>query len=271
MKTTTLIVGKQGKTGRRVEALLNQYGHATKGVSRSTTPSFDWEDSTTWQASLQGCKSAYVTYQPDLAVPAAQSAIAQFIAAAKAEGIEHIVLLSGRGEEGAELAERQVMESGLAWNVVRASWFNQNFSEGFLIEGVLSGQVALPAGSIKEPFIDADDIAEVAFNCLTKTELRNQLFEVTGPELLTFKECVAIISSELGRPIDFIDISSQELQAGLKQQGYPDDVLWLMNELFSNVMDGRNSRVHDDVASVLGRPAKTFRDYVLKTKEQSVW
>ena len=130
MTNTTLIIGKNGKTGRRVEALPSQQGHSTRGVSRSTAPSFDWEKPETWPACLQGCQSAYVTFQPDLAVPAAQGVIAAFITAAKSAGVQHIVLLSGRGEAGAELAEKQVMESGLDWNVVRASWFNQNFKIG---------------------------------------------------------------------------------------------------------------------------------------------
>ena len=48
--------------------------------------------------------------------------------------------------------------SGIAWTIVRASWFAQNFSEGFMRELVLSGEVALPAGAVREPFIDVEDI-----------------------------------------------------------------------------------------------------------------
>ena len=271
MNAPTLIIGKHGKTGRRVEALLQAAGLETRGVSRSTQPAFDWEDSTTWLNCMKGCKSAYVSFQPDLAIPAAQTAIREFIEVAKVAGLEHIVLLSGRGETGAQKAEQQLIHSGLTWNVVRASWFHQNFSEGFLIEGILNGQVALPAGDIQEPFIDADDIAEVALNCLTKPELHNQLFEVTGPELLTFKECVNIISQISEQPIEFIPITAEQLIGGLKQQGQPEGVLWLMNELFTQVMDGRNSQIHNDVEKVLGRPAKTFLDYTTQMTKEGTW
>ena len=271
MTKPTLIIGKHGKTGRRVEALLNAAGMESRGVSRSTFPAFDWERPDTWLEAMEGCDRAYVSFQPDLAIPAAQIAIKEFIRLAKESGIKHIVLMSGRGEQGAQQAEQQLMHSGLTWNVVRASWFNQNFSEGFLIEGIQAGQVALPAGQINEPFIDVDDIAEVAFNCLTRPELHNQLFEITGPELLTFEKCVSMIADAIEQPIAFIPITTKDLLEGLKQQGQPEDVLWLMNELFTHVMDGRNSYVTQDVEKVLGRPAKHFEEYVSKTLAEGSW
>ena len=269
--STTLIIGKNAKTGSRVDALLTQMGHATRAVSRSTTPAFDWENPAGWAQAMAGCRAAYVTFQPDLAVPGARDTIARFIATARQAGIEHLVLLSGRGEAGAQQAEQELMNSGLTWNVVRASWFDQNFSEGFLIEGILSGEVALPAGNIPEPFIDIDDIAEVAVACLTQPHLANQLFEVTGPELLTFQQCVAIIEEELQRPIGFVSINAQQLLQGLEAEGLPQSMLWLMNELFTVVMDGRNSRIEHGVEQALGRAPKSFREYVRKTAASGVW
>jgi len=271
MTKPTLIIGKHGKTGRRVEALLNAAGMESRGVSRSTSPAFDWERPDTWRGAMEGCDRAYVSFQPDLAIPAAQIAIKEFIRLAKESGIKHIVLMSGRGEQGAQQAEQLLINSGLTWNVVRASWFNQNFSEGFLIDGIQAGQVALPAGQINEPFIDVDDIAEVAFNCLTRPELHNQLFEITGPELLTFEKCVSMIADAIEQPIAFIPITTSDLLGGLKQQGQPEEVLWLMNELFTHVMDGRNSYVTQDIEKVLGRPAKRFEEYVSKTVAEGSW
>ena len=268
---TILITGKQGKTGRRVDTLLQGAGHQTRAVSRSTIPAFDWQNPAGWSRAMQGCQSAYVCFQPDLAVPAARRAIAEFIRLAREAGISHIVLLSGRGEAGAQQAEQLLINSGLNWNVVRASWFAQNFSEGFLVEGVLNGQLALPAGDIPEPFVDADDIAEVAFACLTKPELTNQLFEVTGSELLTFRDCVEIISDVTQSPVSFLPVSAAQFLQALKQQAMPNDVLWLMNELFTVVMDGRNSHVVNGVEKALGRLPTSFREYVVKTMATGVW
>ena len=266
-----LIIGKNGKTGKRVDTLLQNADYQTRAVSRSTSPAFDWLHPENWAEVMQGCLAAYVCFQPDLAVPGAQPAIAEFLSQAKQAGIQHIVLLSGRGEEGAERAEQLLINSGLNWNVVRASWFAQNFSESFLLEGVLKGQVALPAGDIPEPFIDADDIAEVAVACLTQSHLANQLFEVTGPELLSFRECIGIIADAVERPVDFLPLSVEQFLQALKQQEMPDDLLWLMNELFAVVMDGRNSQVVDGVEKALGRPPTSFREYVVKTAASGVW
>lgn len=271
MNTRTLIIGKNGKTGKRVNTLLQSAGHSTRAVSRSTQPSFDWLKPEDWLKAMEGCHSAYICFQPDLAVPSAKEAISEFIRQAKIAGIKHIVLLSGRGEEGAQQAELLVMNSGLTWNVVRASWFAQNFSEGFLIEGVLSGQIALPAGDIPEPFIDTDDIANVVMACLNNAELKNQLLEITGPELLTFRDCAQVISEELQRPIEFLAISAEQFLHSLEQQNMHKDVLWLMNELFTVVMDGRNSQVINGVEKALGRPATSFREYALKTVSSGAW
>jgi len=271
MSEKTLIIGENGKTGRRVNRLLVREGHQTRAVSRSSASAFDWEKPDAWLEVMQGCHSAYVCYQPDLAVPGAKDAISEFIRLAKIAGIEHIVLLSGRGEEGAQQAEQLVINSGLRWNIVRASWFAQNFSEGFLIEGILQGQIALPAGDVREPFIDVDDIAEVVVACLTNSDLSNRLFEVTGPEAISFRECVEIISQSIKRKVSFVDLSSEEFVEGLRQQGMPRDLLWLMNELFSVVMDGRNSQVTNGVEQALGRPARSFRRYALKTAATPAW
>ncbi|UTW12790.1 NmrA family transcriptional regulator [Marinobacterium rhizophilum] len=271
MSMPTLVIGKNGKTGRRVDTLLQIAGYRTRAVSRSTDIAFDWQQPEGWLEAMQGCGSAYVCFQPDLAVPAASHAIAEFIRLARQAGIRHIVLLSGRGEAGAQHAERLVMASGLEWNIVRASWFAQNFSEGILIDGVLNGQVVLPAGDIPEPFVDTDDIAAVAFACLTQPALVNQVFEVTGPQLLTLRDCVDVLSDITGNSIEFVPVSAEDFLQGLRQQGQPEDVLWLMNELFTVVMDGRNSRVANGVEKALGRPATSFRDYALKAARAGAW
>ena len=185
-KLPILIVGKTAKTGLRVEQRLQALGYPTRGVSRSSTPAFDWEDAATWRAAMEGTEQAYVTFYPDLAVPGAERTIRDFVALAKQTGLKHLVLLSGRGEQGAERAEAVLANSGLDWNVVRANWFMQNFSEGFMIEGILNGDLMLPAGDVAEPFVDIDDIADVAVAALTRPELRNRLFEVSGPRALTF-------------------------------------------------------------------------------------
>jgi len=266
-----LIIGKNGKTGARVDALLRVKGLATRAVSRSTQPAFDWNQSDTWSAALQGVKQTYVTFQPDLAVPNAESILRAFIDVARKQGVEHIVLLSGRGEDGAVRAENALIESGLRWNVVRASWFFQNFSESFLTASVNAGKISLPIGDVMEPFIDCDDIAEVAVAALTTPTLANRLFEVTGPELMTFADCVTIVSDITGRDIEYDQVPLDPYFAFLKEQGVDDGELWLLRELFTQVLDGRNSYITHGVEEALGRPQRRFADYVKAAHENGAW
>ena len=266
-----LVIGKNGKTGSRVNERLQALGYATRPVSRSTTPSFDWEKPETWRSAIEGTAAAYVTYQPDLAVPNAEPAIREFVRIAAEVGLKHIVLLSGRGEEGAQRAEEILRSSGISWNIVRASWFFQNFSESFMLEGILAGELVLPAGNIAEPFVDADDIADVAVASLTEPGQRNILFEVTGPRALTFDQCIREISEALGRPVKFTSIPVDAYISDLREQGVAEDMQWLLHELFTVVFDGRNSNVMSGVEEALGRPATDFKTYIQKTAGSGVW
>lgn len=266
-----VIIGKNAKTGVRVNKLLRELGIETRQVSRSAATYFDWEARSSWPTALKGARSAYVTYQPDLAVPNAEGDINAFVEVAKAQGVEHIVLLSGRGEEGAEKAERILINSGLDWNIVRASWFAQNFSESFMAQGILEGELVLPAGNTPEPFIDTDDIAEVAVAALVDPSKRNRLYEVTGPELMTFQDCVDEISKQLGRKIKFTPVSIEAYLEILKSQNLPEDYQWLLNELFTVVFDGRNSNVTHGVEEAIGRKPTKFSDYVSKTIAAGYW
>ena len=266
-----LIIGKNGKTGTRVNQRLQALGYETRAVSRSTTPSFDWEDSTTWQAAIKGTTTAYVTYQPDLAVPSAESTIREFMRVAAERGLKHVVLLSGRGEDGAQRAEEVLMSSGLSWNIVRASWFSQNFSESFMLEGILAGELVLPAGDTVEPFIDADDIADVAVAALTEPGHKNKLYEVTGPRALSFAQCVQEIYDALGRPVKFTHVPVETYINALQEEGVPEDLQWLLRELFTVVFDGRNCNVMPGVEEALGRPATDFKTYVQKTIASGAW
>ena len=266
-----LIVGANGKTGSRVQARLAAAGVATVGVSRSTAPAFDWAEPATWPALLEGVTGAYLTYHPDLSVPEAEAHIRTFCEYARAAGLEHIVLLSGRGEEGAARAEQALRDSGLAWNVVQASWFAQNFSENFMLDGVLAGELVIPAGTSREPFIDIDDIADVAVAALLEPGLRNRLFEVTGPRAMTFAECVAEISAAAGYPVRLVELPLDDYIQALRDQDLPDYLVELLRELFTDLFDGRNAYTAEGVREALGRPATDFAEYAGKTAAAGAW
>ena len=266
-----LIIGKNGKTGARVNHRLQTLGYTTRAVSRSTTPSFDWENPATWASAIKGARSAYVTYQPDLAVPNAEAAIKEFVRVARDNGLEHLVLLSGRGEEGAQRAEKVVQDSGISWNIVRCSWFCQNFSESFMLKGILAGELVLPVADTVEPFVDADDIADVAVATLTDPNHRNKLYELTGPRALNFAQCIKEISEALGRPVKYTTVPVDDYINALREEGVPEDLQWLLRELFTVVFDGRNCNVMSGIEEALNRPPTDFKTYVQKTIASGVW
>jgi len=211
-----LVLGGTGKTGRRIAAGLKAKGIPVRVGSRSATPAFDWNHEAGWDACLEGVTAAYISYSPDLAMPGATDAIQAFVDRATEQGVQRLVLLSGRGEPEAQACERIVQNSGVAWTVVRASWFFQNFSEGAFTEMVLAGQITLPAGDVQEPFVDVDDIAEVAVAALSEPGHEGEVYEVTGPRLMTFSEVASEPSEATGRSIEFIEVPHDAFIEGAK-------------------------------------------------------
>lgn len=267
----TLVLGGTGKTGRRVAQRLQTRGVETRITSRSANPGFDWNDPNTWDTALQGVSAAYISYAPDLAIPGATETIHRFVEQAATRGIKRLVLLSGRGEEEAQACERIVGNSGVEWTVVRASWFMQNFSEGEFLDMVLNGAITLPANDIPEPFIDVNDIADVVVAALTEEGHVGEVYEVTGPRLLTFQEVAREISLAAEREVRFIPITNASFAQSITESGAPEEIAWLLNYLFETVLDGRNARVCDGVQRALGRAPTDFAAFARRIGARGDW
>ena len=270
-KDVTLVLGGTGKTGRRVAERLKATGREVRIGSRSAVPSFDWDNEAGWEACLKGVTAAYITFAPDLAIPGATDAIQAFVNLAREKGVKRLVLLSGRGEAEAQACERIVQNAGLEWTIVRSSWFNQNFSEGAFIDMVLNGAITLPAGDTPEPFVDVDDIAEVAVAALTQDFHNGQIYEVSGPRLMTMSDIAAELSKATGRQIAYIDIPHEAFMGEITKSGAPKDVAWMLDYLFSTVLDGRNAHLTDGIQRALGRPPKDFAMYAREVAASGLW
>ena len=267
----TLVLGGTGKTGRRVADRLRLRGVATRIASRSADPAFDWNHPGTWDAALAGVTAAYISYAPDLAVPGATESIRAFVDRAVEHGVKRLVLLSGRGEEEAQACERIVQEADVEWTIVRASWFMQNFSEGEFAGMIMEGTITLPAADIPEPFIDVNDIADVAVAALTEEGHAYEIYEVTGPRLLTFSDLATEISNAIGRDVQFVQIPKEAFARAIAESGTPEDVAWLLNYLFETVLDGRNAHVCDGVQRALDREPADFAAYAQRIAARGTW
>ena len=264
---TTLIIGATGKTGRRIMERLD--GRDVRPGSRAT--GFEWNDRSTWAPTLEGIDAAYISYYPDIAVEGAADTIGAFSQLAAAHGVKRLVLLSGRGVPEAQRAEQELIAAGTEWTVVRCSWFAQNFSEAFMLEGVLAGELALPAGDVPEPFVDVEDIADVATAALTQDGHHGRIYELTGPRALTFEQVAAEITSATGQLVRFVPVPGDAFHAGMLEAGVPADEAEIVSFLFREVLDGRNAEPQDGVRRALGRAPRDFGEYARATAAAGVW
>jgi uncharacterized protein YbjT (DUF2867 family) len=257
---TILVLGGTGKTARRVVPALDALGVAHRAVSRRTEIRFDWSDRSTWAPVLDGATAVYLV-PPAMNMDDAE--VAEFVPRAVEAGVRRIVLLSARGISPDDGRERAVRESGVDWTILRPTWFSQNFSEDYFLPEVLAGEVVLPPGGDgAHPFIDAQDIADVAVAALTQDGHAGVTYELSGPEALTFREVTARIGEVSGRSIDVVDVPAADYARMLVQGGIEAAYAEVLTMALMAIRDGHDAVVADGVPSVLGRDGRLFGDYV---------
>lgn len=270
MHSPILVIGATGKTGSRIVKSLAALGYPVRPGSRNSAVPFDWDRPQTWPAALAGVEAAYVSYFPDLAFPGASEKIEALTKAAAAAGVRKLVLLSGRGEVHARHCEDIVRHCGLDFTLVRAAWFAQNFSEGYLRAPVLDGMVALPAGDVKEPIADVEDIADAAVAALTDDRHNGELYEITGPRLLSFAEAAAEISAAAGYSVRYQPITLEQFHNAMLGIG-GQVVADVFTEICREILDGRNASLTDGVQRALGRQPRDFAEFCRSSAAAGVW
>ncbi|WP_424532991.1 NAD(P)H-binding protein [Sphaerisporangium viridialbum] len=262
--SSTLVTGGTGKTGRRVAALLDRRGVPARVASRSGPVRFDWVDETTWEPALAGVRAVYLIDSQDAGAEAEARA---FTKRAVAHGVDRLVLLSARvwaemGDPAGLAVENAVREAGVAWTILRPSWFAQNFGEDPLIATAIArGDLRIPTGEGREPFIDAEDIAEVAVAALTGDGHAGEIYELSGPRALTWGQAVAEIARTTGRAVRFTPISDEQYRTELAAAGHPDDYAEITSALFAHIRHGRGAALSDGVRRALGREPADFASY----------
>ncbi len=262
---TILVLGATGKTGRRIAAAL---GSAARPASRSSAVRFDWSDRDTWRPALRDVSAVYVVPSP---ASVDHPELPEFVSEAVTAGARRLVLLSARDMPDDDPAERAVRESGVDWTILRPTWFAQNFDEDMFLPMVLGREVALPTGDGLEPFIDVDDIAEVAVAALTGPGHAGRVHDLSGPEALSFADATALIGAAIGAEIRYVPVSGADFRAALRASDMPDDLVELVTALLERIAVGGDERLSDGVQRVLGREPRTFADYVKSAAASGVW
>ncbi|PCG82046.1 NmrA family transcriptional regulator [Streptomyces sp. WZ.A104] len=268
---TTLVLGGTGRVGRRVTKKLIDRGVNVRVGSRAGKPPFDWEDPSTWADAVTGVQSAYLMYYPEVEWPGAGDAIGAVAKLAVDAGVRRLVLLSARNQEEAVRCEDAVTSLPVEWTIVAPASFNQNFDEGVFLEPLRQGVLALPAGDNSDPYVDANDIADVAVAALTEDGHVGERYELTGPRLWTFAEGVEEIARATGRSLRYQPITREQFADAIVADGAPRDFAEPLATLISEFFDGRNSSLADGVERALGRKPRDFADWVAEVAPTGVW
>jgi uncharacterized protein YbjT (DUF2867 family) len=272
MRTDISVLAASGKSGRRVVAALRAAGHPVRAASRSSEVRFDWQDPRTWTAATDGAAALY------LVAPEDPAPLRPFVDLVQEAGVKRVVLLSGRGREAwngrfgqaMAAAEDVVRSSDLNWTVVGANNFMQNFTEDLWYEPLLAGRLALPTGGVPEPFVDLDDVAAVVARLLTTDGYARRTLELSGPAALTFADAVATIATAAGRAIRFEELTPDAYADELRAAGLGD---WAgeLGGMFEVMRDGHLAAPTGAVEEVLGRPPRSFEDWVARVAPTRVW
>lgn len=274
-RNLTLVTGATGKTGRRVALELQARGVEVRSVSRGSKIPFDWNDASTWGNTLRGVSSIYIVH-PGLGTDEAAEQIERFAVEAASAGSVKAVLASTPDDgsafsESVRASERAIEGSGLSLTSLRLRWFFQNFSEDFLLDSVLSGELRMPAGSGREAFVDADDIAAVAVAALTDDQHNGNKYEITGPRLLGFSDVAGEISRLAGVNLKYVPLQVDEFLAEQIELGSPPEWAYMLASIYQDIATGKLESISPDVARILGRPAGDFSSYVAKMAEEKTW
>jgi uncharacterized protein YbjT (DUF2867 family) len=266
-----LILGGTGKTGRRIAGRLRAAGQPVRTASRTGGDiGFDLSDPKSWAPALDGVTAAYLI-EPNLQ----EARIPGLVTEAVAAGVRRLVLLSAPGADGdhhpLKPVEQAVRGSGVEWTILRPTWFAQNFSEGPWRSSILSGSLALPTGDGRTPFIDAQDIADVAASALTEDRHNGQVYLLTGPQAISFGAAADLIAKATGRTIRHLDVDPGVYVEQQVAHGMPADVAGMFAGIFTAIRNGQDSALADGVEQALGRPPRRFEDYVAEAAAAGDW
>ena len=274
----TLVVGATGNIGREVVALLrndpqielwvgSRGGQNTQDIDGVATRALDLLDTDCLQAAFAGIERVLLITP---AHPLMAQMTANAVTAARVAGVKHVVRISGAGADLQSevaiarlqgLCDQLLVDSGLAYTLLRPKNFMQNFST-FMRDMVRSGAVYSSQGDGLVPFVDVRDIAQVAAQVLRAPEAHaGRAYTLTGPQALSNAQAVALIAQAIERPVQVVPISEEQAVAGMAQAGMQPSLVEAMSSLNRIIAAGWVAEVTPDVPQLLGREATSFAQF----------
>lgn len=264
-----LVVGASGTVGSELSRILVAQGHTVvKTTSRQPTAAdqvrLDLVSQAGLKAAFERIDCAFFLSPPGYVTQ--DALLAPLIDAAKAHGLQKVVMMTAMGADADEQsplrkAERRLEASGLNYNIIRPNWFMQNFNTFWLPGIQTAGQIFLPVGAAKGSFIDARDIAAVAARLLTGAEFANRDFDLTGPRALNHSEVAAILTQVSGKVIGFTDITPEAMLQGLLAAGMPRDYSEFLVLILGYFRAGYAERTTESVQQITGQAPRSLEQY----------
>jgi uncharacterized protein YbjT (DUF2867 family) len=271
-----LVTGATGTIGSSTVKALKAKGASFKVGARSPEKLkgqgveavlFDWDKPETFGPALQGVDKVF------LLTPSAEKQTdyaKALVQAAKKAGVKHIVKLSVMGadaEPGIALgrmhrdAEKAIKDSGIAWTMLRPTFFMENFVNYYGADPKKDAQIYLAHGEGKAVWVDGRDIGEVAAAVLTGKGHEGKVYELTGPEALGSGEVAAILSEAFGHKYNYVAVPEEAARKAMKDMGAPQWMIDGYAELDLLIRNGWSATPATGVKDVLGRPPRSFKEY----------
>ncbi|MHA6202962.1 SDR family oxidoreductase [Dyella soli] len=287
MSAATLVIGATGTTGKELVKLLATGGHEVRATVRPTSNKSelqalgvelvqaDLNDVASLEKAMTGIRKAY------FAVPLVPNMVAlssSIIRAARTAGVKHLVKLSGGGADIAldtlakwhRAVETEMEQSGIAYTFLRANAFMQNFSN-FSSHTIRDhGAFYAPHGEGKSAYIDARDIAQVAYRVLTEEGHQNKAYYLSGPAALSGAEIAKILSSVTGKAIRYVDVPSEAARASMQGAGMPAEIVEALLEHYHVMQLGYIAQVSSAVEEITGQKATHFEAFAQARKQAFV-
>lgn len=267
-----LVLGATGTTGGEVARQLIAAGEKPRLLVRdpSKAGAFggraeivqgDLDRPESLGAAMRGVEKLYLV-AGGLDGPALE---ANAVDAAKRAGVRHVVKLSVIGADDPVLilskwhaeSERHLMDSGLAWTMVRPVNFMSN-ALGWAASIKAEGKFYQPTGAGRWAAVDPADVAAVAVRALTTPGHEGKGYTLTGPESLDAAGYAAVLTSVLGTPVTFVDVPPEAAREGMLKSGMPPAYVDALADLNALMKAGGADVVTPAVEQVTGRPAATF-------------
>jgi len=227
-----LVTAATGQVGLPLVRALSARGVPCRALVRRDVPALDlphveqvrgdFHEASSLDQAMAGVSRVYLACAPVPIQPVLEGLV---IAAAERNGVRHVVKLSAYNAHDANpsdfrrwngIAERRLMESGLAWTILRPTAFHQSVDAAVIAR---KGELLSPQGDAGSPFIDARDIADVAAAVLTGDGHAGRIYDLTGPESLTQRQVAALVAEAFGRPVACRPVDDGEALRGLLEGG----------------------------------------------------